>query len=115
MSEEANVAGALTPQARAELVQRLMKRQAGLSLRVAAVFVVLLIGIPLFNLYAPEKAATSEFGFTFAWLFLGVVFFPITWLLSAFFVTRSDALEAEIARSEREHLSTAKSAEGAKS
>ena len=65
------------------LVQRLMKRQANLSLRVGAVFLVMLLGIPLFNLYQPNIANMNVSGFSISWLFLGVFFFPISWVLSA--------------------------------
>ena len=68
------------------LVQRLMKRQANLSLRVGAVFLVMLLGIPLFNLYQPNIANMNVSGFSISWLFLGVFFFPITWVLSAYFI-----------------------------
>ncbi len=103
--------GTVSPQERTLLVQRLMRKQAGLSLRIAAVFIILLIGLPLFNLYYPSLAAMPEGGFTLTWLLLGVLFFPITWLLSAYFVARSDALESEIVKSERAYLVSTKSEE----
>jgi len=34
------------------------------------------------------------------WLILGVLFYPITWALSNYFVTRSDQIEAEITQEE---------------
>ena len=83
----------------AEAVYTVMKRQAALGLRVAAVFIVLIVGLPLYNLYWPKAAATPVMGFTLTWLFLGVAFFPITWLLSAYFVRESDRIESEAARS----------------
>ncbi len=79
------------------LVQRLMKRQAKLSLRVGAVFLVMLLGIPLFNLYLPNIANMNVSGFSISWLFLGVFFFPITWVLSAYFIKESDKIEASTA------------------
>ncbi len=79
------------------LVQRLMKRQANLSLRVGAVFLVMLLGIPLFNLYQPNIANMNVSGFSISWLFLGVFFFPITWFLSAYFIKESDKIEASTA------------------
>lgn len=72
-----------------------MRRQAGLSLRVAAVFVVLLLGIPLVNAFLPDLANTNVGGFTLTWLFLGVLFYPITVGLSFYFVKQSDRIEAE--------------------
>ena len=79
----------------AQLVERMMKKQAALGFRVSFVFLVLLIGIPLFNLYYPQLAATPVAGFTLTWLILGVLFFPITWLLSIYFVRESEKIEAE--------------------
>ena len=75
-----------------------MRQQASLGLKVAAVFLVLIVGLPLFNQYFPEAAATPVFGFPFTWLFLGVAFFPITWILSAYFVRESDRIESEAAQ-----------------
>jgi uncharacterized membrane protein (DUF485 family) len=101
MREEATPKEDLLPEGQTHSVHRLMRRQAALSLRVAIVFIVLLVGLPLLNLYFPKQMATQEMGFTFTWLLLGVLFFPITWLLSAYFVKRSDALEHELANAER--------------
>lgn len=81
----------------AQLVERMMKKQAALGLRVSFVFLVLLIGLPLFNLYCPQLAATPVFGFTLTWLILAVLFFPITWLLSIYFVRESEKIESEAA------------------
>jgi uncharacterized membrane protein (DUF485 family) len=75
----------------------MMKKQAALGFRVSFVFLVLLIGIPLFNLYYPQLAATPVAGFTLTWLILGILFFPITWLLSIYFVRESEKIEAEAA------------------
>jgi uncharacterized membrane protein (DUF485 family) len=77
------------------LARHVMARQASLSLRVAAVFIVLLVGLPLVNAYAPDLASRQIFGFTATWLFLGVLFYPVTLLLSAYFVKKSDEIEAE--------------------
>jgi uncharacterized membrane protein (DUF485 family) len=82
----------------AGIAAHVMKRQAALGLRVAAVFIVMIVGLPLFNQYFPTLAATPVFGFTLTWLFLGVGFFPITWLLSAYFVRESDKIESEAVR-----------------
>jgi len=75
-----------------------MWRQARLSVSVAAIFIALLILIPLLNLFAADFAATPVLGFTLTWLLLGVAFYPITWALSAFFVKRSDVLEDTISK-----------------
>ena len=65
---------------------------------VAAVFVVLIVGLPLYNMYWPNAASLPVLGFTRTWLFLGVAFFPITWLLSAYFVRESDRIESDAAK-----------------
>lgn len=83
-----------------ELLRRIMRRQARLSLRVAAVFIVLLVLLPIANLMLPDAFGTNIGGFTFTWLFLGVLFYPITWLLSRYFVKESERLESAIAREE---------------
>ncbi|WP_025225493.1 DUF485 domain-containing protein [Fimbriimonas ginsengisoli] len=85
--------------ARGVLLQRIMRRQAALSIRVAAIFVGLLIALPLANLYLPKLMAADASGFTFSWLVLGVLFFPITWALSAYFVRKSEIVEAELSAS----------------
>jgi uncharacterized membrane protein (DUF485 family) len=100
MTDDSGVDRKLTSQEAEDLMNRVMKRQAGLSLRVAVVFLTILILLPLFNLYAPELAATSVLGFPLTWLILGVLFYPITWALSNYFVTRSDQIEAEITQEE---------------
>ena len=83
----------------AGLAQRVMKQQAALSLRVAAVFIIAILILPLFNFFQPKLAATQVFGFSLSWLFLGIGFFPITWILSAYFVRESDRIEAAAGQS----------------
>lgn len=88
----------------AELARMLMRRQAALSMRVAAVFLFLILGVPLANLYAPAWSGQAVFGFPLSWLLLGILFYPITWALSTYFVHASEKLESEQAamiRSER--------------
>jgi uncharacterized membrane protein (DUF485 family) len=98
MQDDAGVDRKLTPEEAERLMHRVMWRQARLSLAVAAVFIAILVLIPLVNLFAPTVASTPVLGFTLSWLALGVLFYPITWALSAFFVKRSNELESEIAR-----------------
>jgi uncharacterized membrane protein (DUF485 family) len=74
-----------------------MRRQLSLSIRVAAVFVLLLILVPLINAFLPKAAGSRIFGFTASWLFLALLFYPITWLLSWIFIRSSDRIEHEIA------------------
>lgn len=92
-------ASQLSPDEQARLARYMMRRQGALSMRVAAVFVVLLLGLPLANLYRPGLASVSVLGFPLTWLFLGVLFYPITVLLSIYFVRHSDRIEAETAQS----------------
>ena len=77
------------------LLGRLMRRQASLGLSVAAVFILLLLGLPLANVYLPELMATPVFGFPFSWLLLAVLFYPITWVLSAYFVKKTEEIERD--------------------
>ncbi|OWU64727.1 MAG: hypothetical protein CBB60_008350 [Armatimonadetes bacterium Cent15-Ar3] len=83
-----------------ELTNRLIKRQLNLSLRIAAIFVVILVGLPLLNLFLPDLAATNIGGFSATWLVLGVLFYPLTWVLSSWFVKGSEKLEADIVAEE---------------
>jgi uncharacterized membrane protein (DUF485 family) len=84
----------LTDRDRARLARAVMRRQGALSLRVAAVFVVLILGVPLINAFLPELAATPVGGFTASWLFLGVLIYPVTIALSFYFVAASNRIEA---------------------
>ena len=79
----------------ARLARALMRRQGALSVRVAAVFVVLVLGVPLVNAWMPEVANRQVGGFTASWLFLGVLIYPITVALSFYFVDRSNKIEAD--------------------
>ncbi|MEI7985248.1 MAG: DUF485 domain-containing protein [Armatimonadota bacterium] len=83
-----------------ELSRRMMKKQLRLSLSVAAVFVVILVGLPLVNLYLPDLAKARVGGFTLTWLILGVLFFPLTWILSSWFVKGTERIDAEIVAEE---------------
>ena len=82
-----------------EFLQGLMKRQLRLSLACALAFLLLLLGLPLLNYFAPEFMATRVGGFTLSWLVLGVLFFPYVWIIAKWFIVRSIALEAaEVSR-----------------
>jgi len=78
------------------LLRTVMRRQAAVSIRVACVFIALLIVLPLVNLFLPQMAETDVFGFTATWLCLGVLFYPLTWVLSGYFVRRSDQIETDL-------------------
>ena len=75
-----------------------MRRQLMLSIACAAAFLVVLLGLPLANYFAPELMATRVFGFTLAWFVLGVLFFPAVWAISWIFIRRSIWLEEDEVR-----------------
>jgi uncharacterized membrane protein (DUF485 family) len=77
----------------------LMRRQLQLSVACAAAFLVVLLGLPLANYFAPEFMASRVAGFTLSWLVLGVLFFPAVWVISYIFIRRSIRLEEEEVRS----------------
>jgi len=85
----------------AELAGRLMRKQAALGLQVGAVFLVLILGIPLLTQIQPEASAVPFLGFPLSWFILGIAFYPITWALSAWFVRGSERLEASEAEAAR--------------
>jgi uncharacterized membrane protein (DUF485 family) len=81
-----------------EFLQRLMRRQLKLSVACASCFLVALLGLPLANYFFPEFMAVRLLGFTISWLALGVLFFPLVWVIAFVFIKRSIALEeAEVA------------------
>ncbi|MBI2512377.1 MAG: DUF485 domain-containing protein [Opitutae bacterium] len=73
----------------------LMRRQLKLSIACAAAFLVVLLGLPLANYFAPALMATRIGGFTLSWLLLGVLFFPAVWAISFLFIKRSIWLERD--------------------
>src|SRR6266571_5606981 len=77
-----------------DFLRLLMRRQLRLSIACATTFLIALLGLPLLNYFFPELMATRVFGFTLTWFLLGVLFFPLVWLISWFFIRRSIALEA---------------------
>jgi uncharacterized membrane protein (DUF485 family) len=79
-------------------LHRLMRRQLRLSITCAATFLVALLGLPLLNYFAPEMMAKRVAGFTLTWLLLGVLFFPLVWVIAFYFIRRSMALEDEETR-----------------
>ena len=84
-----------------EFLRVLMRRQLRLSIRCALFFLAGLLGLPLLNYFAPELMAARVGGFTVSWLLLGVLFFPVVWIVSWYFIRRSLALEREEAASVR--------------
>ncbi len=78
-----------------EFLRLLMKRQLRLSVSCALAFMAALLFMPLANYFLPELMATRVLGFTLSWLILGVLFYPLVWIISGFFIKRSIALEKE--------------------
>ena len=78
-----------------EFLRLLLRRQLRLSITCAACFLVVLLGLPLANYFAPALLATRVAGFTVSWLFLGVLFFPAVGVISYAFIRRSIRLERE--------------------
>ncbi len=60
MNDDIGVDRKMSAQDAEALMNRVMKRQAGLSLKVAIVFISILILLPLFNLFAPELNTRTE-------------------------------------------------------
>ena len=86
----------LSEEKRADLLRACLQKQAALSVRIALVFLGLLFALPLFNYFLPALAGVPVGGFTLTWLVLGVLLYPVTWVLSGYFIRQSEALEAEI-------------------
>jgi uncharacterized membrane protein (DUF485 family) len=76
----------------------LMQRQLRLSIACASAFLIVLLGLPLANYFAPALMATRVAGFTLSWLILGVLFFPAVWAISWIFIRRSIWLEEDEVR-----------------
>ena len=73
----------------------LIRRQLTLSLSVASVFLLLLFGLPLFNLLFPELGALPILGLPLSWLLLAVLIYPVLWVLAHYYVTTSRKFEDE--------------------
>ena len=71
----------------------LMRKQLKLSIACALAFMVVLLGLPLANYFAPELMAKRFLGFTLTWFLLGIGFFPAVWCISFYFIKRSIKLE----------------------
>ncbi|HEY0947228.1 MAG TPA: DUF485 domain-containing protein [Opitutaceae bacterium] len=88
-------------------LRSLMRRQLKLSVACAAAFLVVLLGLPLANYFAPQLMATRIAGFTLTWLLLGVLFFPAVWAISFYFIRRSIWLEgdevSQVAKQRKDH------------
>jgi uncharacterized membrane protein (DUF485 family) len=76
-------------------LQMLMRRQLTLSLSLASVFVVIIFGVPLLNMYMPDVMNAPMLGLTVSWFLLGLAVFPVLIVLAGIFVSRSNAFEDE--------------------
>ena len=93
-----------------EFLHSLMRKQLKLSIACALAFLVVLLGLPIANYFAPELMAKRIFGFTLTWFLLGIGFFPAVWCISFYFIKRSIKLEdEEVAEVAREGSKAAKS------
>jgi len=80
-----------------EYLHVLMTKQLKISMKLFSIFAFIVIGMPLANYYLPEIMNARIFGFTLSWLLLGVLFYPLTWLISYIYVKQSIAFEEEAA------------------
>ncbi len=87
-----------------EFLHSLMRKQLKLSIACALSFLLVVLGLPLANYFAPDLMSTRIMGFTLTWFLLGIGFFPAVWAISFYFIRRSIALEqeevAEVSREE---------------
>ena len=73
----------------------LIRRQLTLSLSVASTFLLLLFGLPLFNLMFPELGALPVLGLPLSWLLLAVLIYPLLCVLAYYYVTTAQKFEDE--------------------
>ncbi len=80
------------------LLADLVRHQLGLSLRVAGMFLIALLGLPLVDLLFPGVAATPVFGLPLSWLSLAALVYPFLWVLAAYYVSAAKKYEDEFTR-----------------
>src|SRR4030095_9856333 len=78
-SQEASMQAEIHSEA---FLHRLMRDQLKLSISCAVAFLVALLGLPLLNYFYPEQMNKDVGGFTVTWLLLGVLFFPLVWVIA---------------------------------
>ena len=78
-----------------EFLHSLMRKQLKLSITCALSFLLVVLGLPLANYFAPELMAKRIGGFTLTWFVLGIGFFPAVWCIAFYFIKRSIKLEEE--------------------
>jgi hypothetical protein len=79
------------------LIGSLIKAQLGLALRVLAVFVVLLGGLPLLFAMVPEADELEIGGVPAAWFLLGLAAFPLLVFLGLVYARQAERNEREFA------------------
>jgi hypothetical protein len=78
-------------------IRSLIRAQLGLAIRVLAVLVVLLGGLPLLFAVVPSAGHAEVGGIAVAWLLLGVAAFPLLLLLGIVYARHADRNEREFA------------------
>jgi hypothetical protein len=79
------------------LIGSLIRAQLGLALRVLAVFVVLLGGLPLLFALVPAASRVEIGGLPAAWFLLGLAAFPLLVLLGLVYARQAERNEREFA------------------
>jgi hypothetical protein len=77
------------------LLRGLIRTQLAHALRLAAVVVVGLGGLPLLFAAAPEIAATRPLGVSLPWLLLGLAAYPFLYVVGAMYVRLAERTEAD--------------------
>jgi uncharacterized membrane protein (DUF485 family) len=73
----------------------LIRRQRALSISVAITFLIIILSLPLLNFWLRDLVSFELFGFPVSWLFLGILIYPLIWLLAFYFVSTADKYEEE--------------------
>ncbi|MFI9274323.1 hypothetical protein ACIGXM_26980 [Kitasatospora sp. NPDC052896] len=74
-------------------VAALMRRQLRAALGGGAALGVLVVPLPLLFALAPGLAAVRVVGVPLVWLLLGVLGYPVLWLIGRWYVTRAERNE----------------------
>jgi uncharacterized membrane protein (DUF485 family) len=79
------------------LVRGLVRAQLSLALRLAAVVIVGLGGLPLVFAFAPRLAGARPFGVSLPWLLLGVAAYPFLLVAGLVYVRLAERNERDFA------------------
>ena len=77
------------------LVRGLVRAQLGLALRLAAVVMCVVVAIPLLGNTFPEIAALRLFGIRANWLVLGVLLYPLFYLVGRVYIRLAEQGERD--------------------